>query len=473
MRIKSLLKAILCSVSCFIFSFCTLQENGDNIKSSFPEPQVKKQTELLSIVFRLAGNREYNFDHFKLYTNKIKEHFTPYRSHDAITAARDLVISNYISYDAVMSLAINLDDNLNLIEGVTLDERWNDADIDDFLVKLRKFRIESQFDNFYMENMSLYAEAISRFMPVYKKVDVSWYEKFYGGDATQDFIIILSMSNGPCCYGPQTKDPETGRIQAISILGCWLTDDDGMAVFNESDYLPTLIHEFNHSFVNQLNRKHIDLFSESGERIFSVVKDVMTARAYPQPEIVLNEALVRAAVVKYMKDHNETDDRLLREIINQKLSDFYWITELFYELNSYDKQRDIYPDLDSYMPQLASAYSKFAEYVENYDNIRPKVVSVDEIGNDNNLVSKNLKTLTFNFDRPLLGRGYSFNGGNKGDKAMPEITNVEYLNDNRSVKVSVKLESDYEYNLNLMGRSFCTADGDPIHSYCINFRTDK
>ena len=40
---------------------------------------------------------------------------------------------------------------------------------------------------------------------------------------------------------------------------------------------------------------------------------------------------------------------------------FFWIKELVDELESYDKQRDKYPTLESYMPKLSEAYKIWAE----------------------------------------------------------------------------------------------------------------
>jgi len=43
---------------------------------------------------------------------------------------------------------------------------------------------------------------------------------------------------------------------------------------------------------------------------------------------------------------------------------FFWIEELVEELENYDKQRDKYPTLESYMPKLAEAYKNWAENMQ-------------------------------------------------------------------------------------------------------------
>jgi len=53
-------------------------------------PRVDPRVELLSIVFRLAGNSEYNMSPLKTYTADIDAYFSPYKEHPAVALARKL-----------------------------------------------------------------------------------------------------------------------------------------------------------------------------------------------------------------------------------------------------------------------------------------------------------------------------------------------------------------------------------------------
>ncbi len=59
-------------------------------KQLIESPKVDKQVELLSIVFRLAGNKEYNATFFKRYTDKVENHFSAYKEHELIKFASSL-----------------------------------------------------------------------------------------------------------------------------------------------------------------------------------------------------------------------------------------------------------------------------------------------------------------------------------------------------------------------------------------------
>lgn len=439
---------------------------------NFPKPRVDKQVELMSIVFRLAGNREYNDNSFKLYTDKIHSWFAPYKEHEMIQLAAKLRNERGVSYDAVMGFAVRLDDQLNLSDTARLDARWDRAKLKDFVNLLKKFNKETKFDEFYAQNQELYSEASRRFLPTYDELDLEWYRNFYGQEPKESYIIINSMSNGGSNYGARI-DGKDGHRDVYAIMGSWSVDSVGMIYYPINAYFPILLHEFNHSFVNHLIDSNLDSLRTSGEQIISLVGDQMRQQAYGAWQTVLSESLVRAAVIIYMKDHNFSAAQIAQEIANQKRAGFVWIGKLVNELETYAAQRSEYPTLESYMPRLVKAHAGFAQYAVTYDSLRPKVTSISEFPNGDTTVRSDTKTITVNFDRPLVGRGYSFNGGALGQKGMPKIKNVSYANDNRSVIVEVELEPERQYQLVLLGLSFRTPDGDGIKPYPISFKTVK
>src|SRR6266705_4984051 len=72
------------------------------------EPHVDPRVELLSIVFRLAGNSEYNMSPLKTYTADIDAYFSPYKDHPAVTLARKLASERDVGFDAVMGMSVRL-----------------------------------------------------------------------------------------------------------------------------------------------------------------------------------------------------------------------------------------------------------------------------------------------------------------------------------------------------------------------------
>lgn len=75
---------------------------------------VDPRVELISIIFRLAGNPEYNGCEIHSYSQDIKTHFAPFTGHQAVELARELRKNQGVSYDAPMGLAVHLSEGFDL-----------------------------------------------------------------------------------------------------------------------------------------------------------------------------------------------------------------------------------------------------------------------------------------------------------------------------------------------------------------------
>ena len=438
-------------------------------------PKVDKRVELLSIVFRLAGNEEYNSQFFKKYTDRVDAHFNAFRGHELIHFAQALAKKS-ICYDAVVSMAVVLDEHLNPVVdfSTTLpDKRWTKEDATKFVKLLQHFYKETRCEAFFRENEAFFQEVSNRFQPVYKTLDLNWFQTFYGEKADEKFTILLSPGCGVHNYGPSYSPPNAKR-EVFAIMGTWSVDEAGMPVYEDKDYFPLLVHEFGHSFVNAPLEKQENLFRASGTEIYQAMEYEMSRQqAYGSWQIMLNEALVRASVIHYFMDHGASELETSRMIVQENNKGFVWIKELVDELKNYDTHRDLYPTLESYMPVLSIAYKKFADKVDQYDAQRPKVVSIAEFANSTLNVSSQLKTITVNFDRPLQGKGYSVNYGNKGKSTFPRVDTLYYAKENTSIVMNVQLKPNTEYQLVLTGNNFKTAQGFRLKTYEVNFKTSE
>jgi hypothetical protein len=74
------------------------------------KPRVDRAVELMSIAWRLAGKPEYSRTDFKLYTDRIEAHFGKHKNHELIGFVKTLIADHSISYNAVASMALHLDD---------------------------------------------------------------------------------------------------------------------------------------------------------------------------------------------------------------------------------------------------------------------------------------------------------------------------------------------------------------------------
>lgn len=355
------------------------------------------------------------------------------------------------------------------------NERWGKQNAEKFLKLLSKFYKDANCKNFFAENQALYNEVSSRFLPIFDKMDISWYTKFFGKTPNEKFVLVNALGNGSNNYGPSIILKNNTR-EVYAIMGTWNVDNLGMADFKMKDYFPTLIHEYNHSFVNNLIKINEDQLRIDGERIYAVIGDQMQSQAYGNWETMMSEAMVRAVVIQYMKEHHFDQNEIVNETQDQLNKGFIWINDLVAELDKYEKQRTIYPTLESYMPKIIETYhtiaANIAVYKKQIEDQRPKVISINEFQNNEQKVNSELSLITINFDKPLLAKGVSINYGEKGKNYFPKIINTKYSDDKKSIQIEVKLQKNTEYQFVLTGLAFMSADRVPINDYGVEFHTE-
>ena len=125
------------------------------------------------------------------------------------------------------------------------------------------------------------------------------------------------------------------------------------------DYASTLIHEFNHSFVNALYDANSDLLDDIGKTLLGRHYRGMSSQAYGNAATVINESVVRAAVIIYMQENGFTYDQVKKEMCAQVERDFLWMPELVTTLRYYSKHRNRYKTLDDYYPEIAKCLEKY------------------------------------------------------------------------------------------------------------------
>ncbi|MCB0705188.1 MAG: DUF4932 domain-containing protein [Saprospiraceae bacterium] len=445
-----------------------------------PEPSVDERVELLSIVFRLADCQEYSSRRFPKYVENIEEHFIPYKDHELIKYITKKLRKRGIGYDAVMKMAISITETYPFEPIVPFsneipEQRWGEKQATKFLKLLNRFYIDADCRNFFDANKPLYKTASQNFNKVFEELDVSWYQRFYGENPKGAFKIVIGLGNGGGNYGPKISIDGTEVVYAI--MGTWSVDSLGMPVYEIDDYFSTLLHEFNHSFVNHVVEKYHSGLAASGKEIYRVLQTRMEAQAYGIWQTMYAEAVVRAAVIKYLKDHNYPEEFVKAELDDQINRGFLWTDKLVVELERYDQNRDKYPSLESFMPEIVTFFDgisgKIYEIQKEVESRRPKVIGVLPFENGSAFVDPNTNQIEINFDRPLEGNGYSINEGHKGAVAFPEIGAIYYSEDRTSVFIELKLEPNREYQFVLTGWRFKSEDGYGINNYEINFSTKK
>lgn len=334
-------------------------------RKNFPNVIVDGRVELLGLIFRLAGNPEYNQCKIPSYKKDVETHFGRYKNHPAVKLARQLRKKRGISYDAVMSLAIHIKGPYTLLERVPfepfpkeLDKRWTTVEAREFLDNVRHFVKQTKFKEFFYKHKKLYETAVSRMKKVlHKHGHFNWFDHFFGLNPGANFTVILGMLNGGASYGVKIKPTGSGE-KLYSVLGVWLKDEKGSPMFDRR-VLPTVIHEFCHSYINPLVTQYESRLEKAGKTIFPYVAEDMKKMAYNNWKAMMSESLVRACVVRYLAVNNgpmAEKEQILIEIRNK----FIWIEELSNLLKFYETRRGTYPNPDSFFPRIVDFFNKYS-----------------------------------------------------------------------------------------------------------------
>ncbi len=441
--------------------------------------RVDPRIELVSIVFRLAGNPEYSRGRVKSYLKEVEEHFGPVRTHELIDYAAQLRKKYGVSYDACMSMAVHLqaDDGWKLRFPLEprpdgLDGRWRDASAEEFVAQLNAFAEDSDFDKFVEEHQELYETTQQRLGTLLgEEVHLEWFDEFFGARPAAQFTVIPALVNGGACYGPHVKTPD-GQEEFYTILGVWMTDWLGRPKFDAS-VTGTIIHEFCHSYTNAIVNRHEEAFRPAGEAMFPHVADAMRRQAYGTWKTMMYESLVRASVVRY-KTRFESRSAVLREVGRQNQRGFVWVEELAELMGEYEENREEYPTLDAFAPQIVEFFNEYAmEFEAEQEELPPpKVVSIVPKNGDQ-IVDPALSEIRVVFDRPMQSDKWSMCSFDS-DSTPEVIGKPSYDKSSTTWIAKVKLKPDHEYRFSLNAKwftGFRSVEGAVLEPVEVKFKT--
>ena len=464
-------------------------------RTAEPEPAapslrvvVDPRVELMSIIFRLAGNPEYGKGRVPSYVDDVEAHFGPFRDHPAVKLARELRRTRGVSYDAVMSMAVHVTDAVALAEKVPfepqppgLDGRWSIAKARQFLEAARRFVEETSFEEFVEKHRSLYELTESRMREVLEEHGhLEWFDEFFGDRPEASFTVALGLLNGGACYGPRCRTAD-GKEELYCVLGVWLVDDEGMPKFNPG-VLKTVTHEFCHSYTNAIVDRHEEEFEPAGKKIFPHVEAAMRRQAYGLWKTMIYESMVRACVIRYTRKYDGSVAAWLA-IQQEKARHFRWVADLSNLLGEYETSRDEYPTLDAFAPRIVEFFNEYAEKYADLDEAneaerpmvvaRPMVVSMTP-ANGAADIDPDLATIRVVFDRPMKDQSWSMVGGGPH---FPEFVGKPSYDEAKTAwTVSVKLKPDWSYRFMLNSdrfHGFRSRQGVPLEPVTVEFKTAK
>ncbi|MCD8185608.1 MAG: DUF4932 domain-containing protein [Rikenellaceae bacterium] len=471
-RLRTLLILFCSSTLLLQGAFGQRNEKPENGRISLPT--VHPNVELVEIIARLAEISSHSTENHSqarnpYYVAAIEEYFAPYKDHPAVEYMRYLARERYLSYNAIPEIgpyftpAPEFQPRVRL-EDQQLDARWEVEEAYELIRLAADFYTDTDCARFFASQQDRYARAVEGMIPVYEKLDVEWFSRFFGTtELNSGFYPIIAPGQGEFNYGGPAITFPDGREEIYAIVASIAYDSLGYPQkVDTAMHISLLVHEFAHSFVNPMQKIHTEVLRKEGEQLFHYVVEFMTRQAYGYWTSVLNESLVWACEVRYLMAHGADSAAVSKKIKQEQNRGFSWMPELVALLDEYEANRDAYPTLEHFIPRMAELYESIATgYAE-----QPQVSHIGPFENGSREVDPATAEIHLYFTHPMQGKGYSI-------KVHPALADVSGYSgqEHRCFTFKVRLEPQTDYHFEILEQGFRTPDGTPILPYHIRFRT--
>ncbi|ASI13650.1 hypothetical protein Mia14_0323 [Candidatus Mancarchaeum acidiphilum] len=212
-----------------------------------------------------------------------------------------------------------------------------------FIKILRDFAVETDFMAFFVKYKGMFQKVTESARKELKSKDIVLPIESYYGMGLNSYNIILS---------PLFREGGNGfRINSIknwydgyAIVGPTKVKN-GLPYF-DSRLVGTLWHEFGHHFVEPITEQH----TAALRRKFSKVK--LSLWGYPIWQNVINEYIIRAISNRIEFRVKGEENTVLKWIREEEKGGFVHMRELYDYLKIYEDNRDIYPTLIEFYPEI-------------------------------------------------------------------------------------------------------------------------
>lgn len=292
---------------------------------------VDRRVELFSILFHVAGTPDYGQAFHTPYLRDLDAHFAPFASHPAVEMTREMRRAHGISYNAPLTLAIQLDDALRpagrlspLPAGV--DARWKDAPVDEYVARARDFAEASDLEGFLRAESAYTSKVEQAFRDfLADKPVLAWFDGVFGRRANATYLVAPGLLTGKWNYGLHAVRPDGAEV-VVQVMNLEGADANGLPHPGETTH-GLLAHELAHTYVNPIVEARLDALKDVALPAFESVHEAMARQTYGTETIFLDESVVRAVTVLYLRE-NAGEDAARRSLAEQRALSFLWTDDL-------------------------------------------------------------------------------------------------------------------------------------------------
>lgn len=279
--------------------------------------KVDKRIELMGVCLRLSYYKdELPFLVTKLenypYHEEVEKWFAPFKEHRAIKTLDEITRTLNFGYDAPFVLMTQVDEDLNFYgqNRYPFATRLNKSpSVLKFLDELKDFVKVSKFDEFFNTHKEFYNSEVDSFNKALPLDDVIPFMKklFHKKFDDKEFIIILALLSTGGGFG--LNDFSGKEIYCIESKNRENENAVNWGAYNSAGVRSHYLHEFCHSIINPLTDKYIEQIGKF--EIPNADKEKLRKNAYASNRNIINEYIIRAIQLCYIKDADENYSRFL------------------------------------------------------------------------------------------------------------------------------------------------------------------
>lgn len=304
--------------------------------SSEFEIEVDRRVELLSVLCRMASVPP-SQQAATPYALAVDEHFAPVRGHPAVTATGALAREHGISYAAPVELAAYLDDSFRPIRPLAppppgLDPRWEEVDLGAYLRQVRDFAAAARFDEFIESQSSHHTAVEDAYRDFLAGTPIlGWFDSVFGERRRATYRVVPGLLTGDFAFGT-TAESSDGTVDVAQVLYLESPNEEGLPQPTDRS-LEFLVHELAHSYVNPVFDARVEEMRASALPLFEWVEAAMREQAYTRYPIMVNESVVRAVTVLFLRER-VSEAAAQRSLDEQRRLSFFWTPELVEALDA-------------------------------------------------------------------------------------------------------------------------------------------
>jgi hypothetical protein len=291
-------------------------------------------------------------------------------------------------------------------------------------------------------------------------VDLAWFGRFFGEPLDSSLTVYLSLVNGPSNYAVPN-----GVLMGMS------GDMEGLPYVDEHRTLPVLIHEFGHHYVNPIAASYRSQMEKAAGIIFPKVESRLNMAGYGDAWTMTVEWLNELCVLMYFKEANS--EWLAYRISVPFWRGFIWMERSVGFMENFYADRERYPYMHDFMPQLVLFFNYIAEQIEivytEFMNCCPFIVSTyPAVGSDITGFDK----IVITFSEPMMGSHGDMGIFDENIQVLPyDWQNVTWSDDMRQATLPLitdEIEENSIYGLQLASQAYCSARYFPLNKKCTN-----